>query len=161
MKTLGFWTVITIASVLFAFSIIMFCWTLWGQLFSLDLPIDSNRFSNFGSFVGGIFGTLSFVLLFFTLKEARNQSFENSFSNYLQLHDSLVQQLNSNEKVISTLNDEYKELFEDNPCERITDPKLKAECNHYAKETHDGYFEALYAMLHVRYKYKNDNPWSF
>jgi hypothetical protein len=160
MKSLGFWTVITIASIAFAISILMFCWTLWGQLFRFELPIDSNRFSDFGTFIGGIFGTLSFILLYFTLRETKNQSAENSFFNYLQLHDSLAHQLNSNEKVVSTLNGEYKELFDGDLCNRV-DPSLKKECSDFAKKSHDGFFEALYAMLHVRYKYKGENPWLF
>ncbi len=160
MKTTKFSIVIIIVSVLFAISVILFCWTLWGK-FDSHLAINSGRFSDFGSFIGGIFGTLSFILLIITLKETKEQSFDTSFFNHLQLHDTIVQQLKSSEKEISTLNIEYTNLFSNNLCSTINDTTLQPECNTYSSFSHDGYFEAMYAMLHVRYKYLQESPWTF
>lgn len=160
MKSTKFLIAIVIASAILIISVILFSWNLW-EKFDSDLTIDSGRFSDFGSFIGGIFGTLSFILLIITLKEAREQSFDTSFFNHLQLHDTIVQQLKSSEREISTLNSEYKALFKNNLCGTITDKILQTECNSFSSLSHDGYFEALYAILHVRYKYRNENPWTF
>ncbi|MEK7497815.1 MAG: putative phage abortive infection protein [Patescibacteria group bacterium] len=161
MKTFNFWTIILIASGAFIFSIIMFCWTIWGQL-STDLAIDSNKFSDFGSFIGGIFGTLSFILLIFTFRESREQSFDNSFFNHLNLHDSVVRELKSKEGEIKRLNQECGSLFKDNFCDTISDETLKSQCKDYQlmPEAND-YFEILYRTLHVKYNYKNDSPGQF
>ena len=157
MKTLDFWTIVVISFGLFILSIVMYSWPPLGQVISPNSPIDVDKFSSFGSFVGGLFGTLSFILLIFTLKESKNQSFESSLLNFVQLHDSLVQQLNSNDNIISTLEKKYNELFIDNLCEKC-DSVLKEECTNYKLFSHDGYFECLYRILHVRYKYKDQDP---
>ena len=161
MKAVNFWTIVIIASGAFLFSIIMFCWTLWGQL-STDLAIDSNRFSDFGSFVGGIFGTLSFILLIFIFRETREQSFDNSFFNHLNLHDSVVRELKGKEGEIKRLNQESRNLFNNYFCDTIQDAALKSECKTYeAFPDANDYFEILYRTLHIKYKYKDELPEQF
>jgi hypothetical protein len=161
MKTFSLWTIVGISLGLLIVTVVMYCWPHLGQVIDLDSTIDINRFSSFGSFIGGLFGTLSFILLIFTLRESKNQSFENSLINFIQLHDSLVQQLNSNEKIMSALEVDYKKLFEANLCDKLADQVLKEECNKYKSFTHDTYFECLYRILHVRYKYMSQQPSQF
>jgi hypothetical protein len=141
-------------------SAILFCWQLWGQI-NIELPIDAIRFSNFGSFVGGTFGALSFILLILIYRKSHEQSVDNSFFNLLQVQDSVVRELKSNKNQIDRLNKESIDLFEPNLCETVQS-HLRNECLSYRNmpDAND-YFEILYRILHIRYKYKNEDPWRF
>jgi hypothetical protein len=155
--------IVTISLIVFAIisaSALLFCWQLWGQI-TMKLPIDAIRFSNFGSFVGGIFGALSFILLIFIYMKSHEQSVDNSFFNLLQVHDSVVRELRSNKNEIDRLNKESKNLFESNLCESLQSD-LRDECLSYrSMPDANDYFEILYRILHIRYKYKNEDPWKF
>lgn len=155
MKAIKFWTIIIIALVLVVISVVLFGWSLWGQLNS-SKPIDADRFADFGSFIGGIFGSISFILLVITLKETKDQSFDTTFFNHLQLHDSVVRELKGDRQQIATLNEEYQDLFKGGFCDTLSD-ELREECRHYSTLPQDGFFEVLYAILHVHYKYGGQN----
>lgn len=145
----------------FILSLILFCWQLWGT-FHINLPIDSNRFSDFGGFVAGIFGFINFILLIYVYKENKDQSFNTSFFNALQVHDSIVTQLHSNKESIIALNTDYKKGFGDSLCKNLSDGDLQNECNSYQNmDEATDYFEALYRILHVRYKYMNEETEKF
>jgi Putative phage abortive infection protein len=157
MKPSIFKTLLIISSAFFTVTVVLFCWKL-GKRFDTNFPIDSSRFSEFGGFIGGIFGFINFILLIYVFKDSRDQSFNTFFFNALQVHDSVVAQLQTNRDSILALNVDYKKSFGDSLCKNLTDGDLRNECNSY-QTMDDGtdYFETLYAILHVRYKYKNES----
>jgi hypothetical protein len=88
MKVPRLRTIIIISVTLFVIFCLLFLWQLWGNL-STDKPIDSGKFSDFGSFIAGIFGFVNFILLLYVFKESKEQSYDTFFFNHLQIHDSL------------------------------------------------------------------------
>src|SRR5438477_70346 len=127
-----------------------------GLIFSSS--IDAQRFNQFGSFVAGVLSAFTLILLVYTLYETRIQTFDNSFYNHLYIHDSLTLALRNREKDVEKINIEnLKELFKDDFCNSLQDETLKNECKIYEQMTGaNDYFELLYRILHVRYKYKNE-----
>ena len=151
-------TIISIALILFALTAIMFCYQIT-NIFDSNSPIDSNRFSHFGSFISGFFGFINFILLVFSLRESKLQTFESAFFSQLQIHDGIAKDLKSNHLILSSINDsDYFKLFKDYMCENIRDEELRKECVSYRElPSANDTFEALYRKLHIRYKYKNDS----
>ncbi|MBT1708736.1 hypothetical protein KK062_10900 [Fulvivirgaceae bacterium PWU5] len=132
---------------------------LWrAELFNFQVQIDSQKFSDFGSFVGGIFGTLSFIWLIFTLREAKTQSFDNSFYNHLAVHESVVRDLLVKGQHIKIINDEITTRLDKIPPESLTEEVRSEYHNYKNKPDANDYFEALYRMLHIQYKYENRTP---
>jgi hypothetical protein len=119
--------------------------------------INAERFNQFGGFVAGLLSGASLILLILTYHETTTQTFDNSFYNHLQIHDSITISLRNKEKDIEKLNDDdYKSLFSNNFCATIQEVTLKDDCKDYEKkDPANDYFEILYRILHVRYKYKN------
>lgn len=156
MKVLRLRTIIFISVTLFVISCILFLWQLWGNL-SANKPIDSGIFSDFGSFISGIFGFINFILLLYVFKESKEQSYDTFFFNHLQIHDSVTRDLKSKIGDILILNNDAKELFNNSLCENLTANDLKNQCISYRNMPDStDYFETLYRILHIRYKYRND-----
>lgn len=154
MKKVTLQKILIINLILFVLVGLLFCWQLWGQLHT-DKPIDSNRFANFGSFIAGIFGFINFILLLYSFRETKDQSFNNFFFNVLQIHDSVVKDLKLNGNEIAKLNSELTDEFY--MCENLADKSLREECISYReKQKANDYFELLYRILHIRYKYKGE-----
>jgi hypothetical protein len=130
--------------------------------FHFGWPIDAGRFSDFGTFLAGIFGVVNFALLVLVYRETSEQSINNNFFSQLKLHDSLVRELKSKESEIVSLNSYARGLFNSQLCENITDGVIKEECFAYKRMPDaNGYFEVLYKILHLRYRYKKEKPGSF
>jgi len=154
MKKSTSYFLVLIPIIVLLISFFLFSWQLLGQI-NLKLPIDAIRYANFGSFVGGIFGTLSIIFIIFTYRNSQEQSGNNSFFNLLQIHESIVRELRSRDNEITKLFEESKQLFEPDLCENAKE--LQSECNSYKKmEKANDYFEMLYRILHIRYKYNKD-----
>lgn len=148
--------VLIVATLIFIASIILFSWQLFGTLNS-SFPIDSNRFSNFGSFLSGILGFVNLIVLIFAFKETKLQSFENAYFSLLQIHDSIVKDLKSNKGALLDLNNGLPKFYENYMCENLDDANLITECiNYREKKDPTEYFEALYRILHIRRKYRNE-----
>ncbi|MBS1918348.1 MAG: hypothetical protein JST87_18935 [Bacteroidetes bacterium] len=129
-----------------------------GQPFNLSLPINAERFNQFGGFMAGLLSGASLILLIFTYNETKIQTFENSFYNHLQINDSITLALRNNSKEIEKLNNvDYKNLFLNNFCSTIQMQQDQDECYSYEKmNAANDYFEITYRILHVRHKYKNE-----
>ena len=133
---------------------ILFSWKLWDQ-FRTSLPIDASRFSHFGDFVAGIAGFVNFLLLIYVYRETKGQSFQSSFFNHLQVLNSITSELKSNSSEILALNRYAVGLFNEVNHEEISKNNLTGEYDAYRKmPAANGYFEILYRILHIRYKYK-------
>ena len=156
MRPSIFKIVITISVVFFLLSCILFSWQLMGGL-TPKRAIYSGRFADFGDFIAGIFGAINFILLLYAFQETKKQSYDTFFFNSLQIHDSIVKDLKSNKGDLSTLNNEGKAHFDNYLCENLGDDGLKTECINYRNmPASSDYFETLYQILHIRYKYKNE-----
>lgn len=125
------------------------------NIFNPNDQIDGNRFSQFGSFVAGIFGFVNFVILMYSYKEAKSQSLSNVIFSTFQIHDNITKDLKSNGNQITKLNEEYERLFHNYLCRDVVKKEFCDECYSYEKlERGTDYFEILYRILHVKYKYK-------
>jgi hypothetical protein len=155
MNKLRFRTVLIISIILFGISFILFIWKIPG-LFNFKNSIDSTRFSNFGSFIAGIFGFVNFLLLIYLFKENKEQSVDNTFFNLLKTYDSTINDLRNNSNAVVELNVECSNLL-NNACDRLTGD-LQNECHSYqGKSRSSDFYDILYRLLHVRYKYLDEN----
>ena len=151
MKKVLFKHAVLISFIFFGISVLLFSWQFWH--INLKLPIDADRFSKFGSFVGGTFGIFSFILLILTLRNSQKQFTDNTFFNLLQVHDSIVRELKSREIEIRELFEESKKLFENHLCESLSTPELRSECKHYeSMGVASEYFNMLYRILHLTFR---------
>ena len=136
--------------------ILFFIWVFsYGQpLYDFGSSINADRFSDFGSFISGLLSVFVLYLLILTYDESKKQSFDNTFFNFLEVHESVVRGLKSNEHDMEQLNKTSKELFENKLCDTLDD-SLKSECKSYEeKEQANDFFEILYRILHIQHKYK-------
>lgn len=156
MKNSRFW--IAIGSSLFVFvgSAILFSWEM-RRTMTFSYPIDADRFADFGGFIGGILGFVNFILLLYMFKDGRDQADNSFFFSSLQIHDALVSQLRSNNEALKVINSEISLLFVAGTlCQTVEARGLGEECRVYQKkDPPTEYFEAMYRMLHISYKYKN------
>jgi hypothetical protein len=124
-------------------------------------PIDALRFAHFGEFVAGIAGFVNFLLLIYVYSESKAQSFQSSFFNHLNVLTSIVKELVSKEGDIKALNVYSRNLFSSFSCEDLSE-ELQVECEDYRlMKPANGYFEILYRILHIRYKYIEEPPGYF
>lgn len=110
-----FYIVITVIFIIF--SIICFTWKIWHTL-SLELPIETSVWGQFGDFVGGtlgvIFSLISVLLVVRTFiiqnKTAETQRFNDLFFELLRLYQSEVKELNGQfERIVDVEMDEDNE----------------------------------------------------
>jgi hypothetical protein len=84
------WLIFGIAALIFVASFFLFSWHY--PIFSSHLEIDGARFGQFGSFIGPIFTTASFLLLFFTWRNSQ-QIRDLNYIN--ELYDHIEDDINS------------------------------------------------------------------
>jgi hypothetical protein len=72
---------------------VLFSWQT--ILLNPKLPIDANRFANYGTFVTSILSILTVIFLYQTLKLTRKQFRESVYLSFLNNHDAIVSRLDA------------------------------------------------------------------
>ncbi|MEO5603313.1 MAG: putative phage abortive infection protein [Cyclobacteriaceae bacterium] len=112
-------------------------------------------FSNFGSFISGLFGVLTIIFIHLTYQLAqqtnktsthtfeltRRDSVDNTFFNLLKAHQTIVSHLH--ERITDQLIKEYEELN-------------SAAANKYPDRNDKDFLELLYRILNLEYQNEND-----
>jgi hypothetical protein len=84
--------------ILSTLSVLTMIFALYFLIFHKRLSLSSSDWGNFGSYLAGtagvLFSLVNFVLIFFTFKEQRKDSFENIFAQLISNYNNLLTLIN-------------------------------------------------------------------
>lgn len=160
--------ILTGLAIAFAFGMVGIYWYFVGQGRYFSLPTEGSAWANLGSYVGGVFSALAFLVVvcqnYERDKEQRKQDFERSFFMMLEHHNNKInflidKKINRNGHDISIVEVLYQELIDYPEGSKDYDIRERAEIGDLRDIYVDvnAYFLNLFRILKFLYEHKEFN----